>query len=179
MLFGVSKKIDGTLLLKHSDEYYYLEKSEDCVIGQWPSRISNYREIFGNVPDELENNVAELDKLRNLRNKVGHAFGRDIEESRKKGIRKIHPISRVSLKRLKKILGIVHEVVVGIDKHLLNDHIGDFETVYLYHNLRPSLSEKMHNHEMAISLKKEIGAEDAQPASKGYCKELVNYYESL
>jgi len=113
ILHNASKKIDGAIILKNSKKYTYSSYANKCIIGEWTKRISEFKNIFGNVPAELEHNVGELEKLRILRNNIGHAFGRDIDLSRKKGKRSIIQSERISLKHVKHFLKIVNTVVVG------------------------------------------------------------------
>ncbi|WP_133256884.1 hypothetical protein [Hymenobacter edaphi] len=179
ILHNASKKIDGAVILKNSRNYNYLYQASKCIIGEWSKRISEFKNIFGSAPTELEANVGELEKLRILRNNIGHAFGRDIEESRKKGSRSILPSDRISLKRVKEVLGVVNLVVLGIDKFLLTNHIGDYETLYHYHEVSEKISSGLTLNDKALLFKNSIGKAAAVPRSKDYCKEVVKYYEAL
>ncbi len=179
VLHNASKKTDGAVMLKHGKNYNYSYQANKCTIGDWPKRISEFRSIFGECPLVLDNNVGELDKLRILRNNVGHAFGRDIEESRKKGNRGLISSERISLKRTKEILGIIYTVVAGVDEFLLRNHIGEYEALYHYHELKKSMKPNLVVSQKAALFKKSIGQEGALPRSKSYCSELILYYEGL
>jgi len=179
ILHNATRKVDGAIMLKHGNNYNYSYQANKCIIGEWPKRISEFRNIFGQVPLTLENNVGELEKLRILRNNVGHAFGRDIDESRKKGSREIFPSERISLKRTKETLGIIHTVVAGIDDFLLRNHIGEYEALYHYHELKKSMKANLVLSQRAALFKKSIGQEGALPRSKSYCNEIIKYYENM
>jgi hypothetical protein len=179
ILHNASQKFDGAVILKHSDYYTYAFQANKCVIGEWNKRIAEFKSIFGGIAPELESNVGELEKMRILRNNIGHAFGRDIELSRKKGKRSIMQSERISLKRLKHLLKIVNIVVIGVDTYLLDNHIGDYEALYHYHEIKDSIPSNLTLVQRANLFKKSIGKEAATPRSKPYCQDLIRYYESL
>jgi hypothetical protein len=179
VLHNASRKIDGAVMLKHGKNYNYSYQASKCTVGQWSQRISEFRSIFGQVPTALNDNVGELEKLRILRNNVGHAFGRDIDKSRKKGNRTIIESERISLKRTKEILGITHIIVEGIDDFLLRNHIGEYEALYHYHELKKEMKSTLVLSQRAALFKKSIGKEGALPRSKSYCNELISYYENM
>lgn len=131
--FGVAKKIDGAMLLKHSTKYSFNERANEIIIGEWPQRISKFHSTFGHTPTTLRSSIGELEKMRVLRNKVGHAFGRDIDQSKRKGTIKTLDIERVSLKVLKKQLGLIYKCVKSMDKYMVENHIGSYEEIYYYH----------------------------------------------
>lgn len=181
VLYGAPKSIDGIYVLKHGD----IQKSNikthvtNCVKGDWPSRIAVYKSIFGAVPPILESSVSELESMRVLRNKIGHAFGRDIEQSRQKGIRRTALMEKLSFEKLNKYQRLAKKIAAAIDKHLLHEHIGDFETIYFYHQLAPSLPTHVHPNNRAISFKKALGRFGAQSVGKNFCYGMVMYYENL
>ncbi|PIB61903.1 hypothetical protein AOA60_09315 [Pseudomonas sp. 2822-17] len=181
VLYGASKSIDGIYVLKHGN----ILKSnigvhvKNCVKGDWSSRIAAYKSMFGTVPTVLESNISDLEAMRNLRNNIGHAFGRDIEDSRRKGIRRTAPMERLSFERLYKYQRLAKKIAGAIDKHLLHQHIGDFETIYFYHQMVPTLPTHVHPNSRAILFKKALGRFGAQSIGKNFCYGLVMYYESL
>ena len=81
-VFGDKDAFDGARLLKYNGElmeynnttypfYKYIEK---IVVGEWNNRVIGYKEIFGNIPEILNNNLGDLEKLRILRNNIAHYF---------------------------------------------------------------------------------------------------------
>lgn len=179
ILHNASKKIDGAIILKNSNNYTYAFQANKCVIGEWAKRLSEFKNIFQSAPAELEENIGELEKLRILRNNIGHAFGRDIDLARKKGRRNIIQSERITLKRIKHYLKIVNKVVVGVDTFMLDNHIGDYEALYHYHEINSTIRSDLSISQKAVIFKRSIGKEAAIPRSKAYCRELIMYYDSL
>ena len=67
----------------------------------------------------------------------------------------------------------------SIDRQLLVSNIGEFQAIRFYHQLFPSLRKDVHSSERAVVFKKEIGRFKAQAPGKLFCKELVQYYETV
>lgn len=181
VLFESSKSIDGISLIKNGAKKSKFQKDIITSItkGDWNSRISCYKITFGNVPDYLEKNIGELEKIRNLRNKIGHAFGRDIEGSRNHEVKEIQLIEKLTDKNLKKIQHIITNAARSIDEHLLTNHIGEYQRLLFYHKLLPSISSKQsHQSDIAVILKKELG-KYGDISGKLFCKGLVKYYEEI
>lgn len=175
-IHGATRKIDGVLLLKYSASYSDLSKQ--CTIGEWSKRTARYKALFNDTPPELKSNEGNLEKMRKLRNNIGHAFGRDIKKSREKGVKQIKAIETLSTKQLKEYLNVVYDVAVGIDRHLLKNHIGAYEIIYCFHKLKESFSSKHLSSERAAAIKKKVG-KDGPGISKAYSVKLVDYYDKL
>lgn len=185
-LYGVSKRIDGVEILKHSgnNAFDFEDKIISCTKGEWGSRTNSFIKIFGTAPSVLKDNISSLEKLRKLRNNVGHAFGREIEETKKHDI--IHAPKSAKLTKEKTIyyMKLIYAISKEIDKQLLVNHIGEYQIVHFYHSLKKSLSKgdpipkrELGNH-MAV-LKKQIGRFGDTPVGKNFCKEIIEYYEAL
>lgn len=126
---GFPIPVEGLTLLKQHVGVGF--NSEDFTKGTWDKRLSNYESAFGAAPKVLKSSVGELDKMREMRNKIAHEFGL---------VNVKHPygyLSRsssvVSQRRLKGWLSLVDEVVRGVDCHLSTSFVGDFETLELLH----------------------------------------------
>lgn len=178
VIHNVPGKIDGVVILKYSSEYNYDKHVNACITGDWPKRISEYTKLFKQVPTVLPAMIAELSELQKIRNRVGHSFGRDIKNSRTKGVRDTLAIERVSIPKLKSFLKVVYEAALIIDHHLCHTHIGDYETIFYYHQLRSTIRTNHLTREREAALKKNLG-KMATHAHKDYCRELVDYYEKL
>lgn len=180
VLFESSKSIDGIVLLKHNAKRNKFQEEIITSItkGDWNSRTSSFEKVFGQIPFELKNNIGNLEKIRTLRNKIGHSFGRDIEESRKHEVKDILQMEKLSDSKLKKYQYAILDSVKSIDKYLLLNHIGEFQRIAFYHRLYPTLKKELHRSERAIILKKELG-KYGDTSGKVFCKGLVNYYEEL
>lgn len=180
ILFNSSKSIDGLILLKKGATKSKIQ--DDVVIGitkgDWNSRVSTYKRIFTTVPKILEDNIGELEKIRNLRNKIGHAFGRDIEGSRNHEVKHINEMESLSDSKLSKYQHLILDIVSAIDKHLLENHIGEYQAIAYYHRIYPTLRQSSHQTERAKILKKQLGSA-GDLSAKEMCKGLVKYYEEL
>lgn len=180
VLFSSSKSIDGISLLKNGANKSKIEEDIIKAItkGDWNSRTSAFIRVFGSAPEVLKNNISELDKIRNIRNKVGHAFGRDIDESRNHEVKDILPIENLTPKKLKTCQYTILNVVKSIDAYLLNNHIGEFQAIAFYHRMFPGLRKDVHQNQRAVTLKKALG-KFGDTSGKEFCKGLVSYYEAL
>lgn len=180
ILLGASKSIDGTILLKKQplSKQVYENKIESCTKGTWGTRLAGFRNLFGTAPQIMIDEIGSLDKIRNIRNNVGHAFGRDIKEAHNFVVNKIRPMETIGLDRVIKYLKITYDVAKSIDSYLLNNHIGEFQTILAYHDLYQRLDKNIHITNRANSFKKHYGPIDSLVGKK-FCKGLACYYESI
>lgn len=178
VLFKSSKSIDGAFLLKHGGEKFPFEQEilTSFTKGDWNSRKNAFHVYFDFVPTVISNNIGELEKIRNLRNKIGHAFGRDIDESRNTEVKDILPMESLSNTKFIKIRKLIWQCVNDIDDYLLNNHIGEYQVVRFYHSIAHQLSGTLGIKTMA--LKKKIGT-FGDLSGKKYCKGLIEYYDKL
>lgn len=179
VLLGATKTIDGAKLLKHNQLQpdVYKNQLKKCVEGKWSERISAIKKLFGTYPTILDTNKAELDAMRLMRNKVGHAFGRDIEAARDfTKITKQVP-ERVSVERLKKWMKCAFDVAGAVDTFLLDNHIGEYQSILAYHENKASWDAKTSTEKVG-AFKQMYGATDHQ-IGKRFCAELIDYYNSL
>ncbi|MDR5045735.1 MULTISPECIES: hypothetical protein [Bacillus cereus group] len=181
VLFGTPRRIDGIEIIKFGNEKpsNFDKLVVGCTKGTWESRLNTYERLFGTVPQYLRDNIGELEKIRNIRNEVAHAFGRDIDESRKNGEVTTLPIKKLSRRNFIKLQTVTWRTAKEIDNHLYREHIGDYQSLLFYHNMYLGLNHQVHPSQRAMQFKKKIGQHGDIPASKKYCKELVEYYESL
>lgn len=141
---GFPKIVDGAQLLKYG--VAMPKRDVRCLtVGEWPQRISAYRELFGTVPPNLENSVGELEVIRKTRNKAAHALGVDdgFDACPRTGsvvtpllveARRPHLTRRASISeaRLTRLMGVVQSVADAIDDHLLGEYIGAYEVLAIY-----------------------------------------------
>lgn len=181
ILYGTPHRIDGIEIVKYGnrDKFDFTDKVISCTKGNWQSRTNSYKSIFGTLPSVLEKNISELDKIRNIRNDVAHAFGRDIEESRRRMEVTTLPILKLSDKRLNEIFILTKEIAKVVDEHLLNAHIGEYQMLLYYHELYPSLNKKCHSSERARTFRKIYGGHLNFPAGRKFTRGLVEYYENI
>jgi hypothetical protein len=180
LLFDSPKSIDGIALLKKGGKRnkFHEDIITSLTKGDWNMRLSAFKKTFGSAPAQLTSNVSDLEKIRKLRNKIGHAFGRDIDASRNHEVKTVIAMERLTEKKLKDFRYKILSTAKGIDKFLLKNHIGDFQGIALYHRIYPSLRKDVHPSERAMIFKKRIG-QFGDTSGKEYCKELVKYYEGL
>ena len=177
LIYSIPKKIDGIMVLKHgtNDEYSFFEKSELITKGTWQQRISNYSKIFGSVPDILSSSIADLEKMRKIRNNVAHAFGRDIDKTRARDTIEMLPIERITEVRLQKYMKLIRQISKAIDFQLFNNHIGEFELIHFYHKNKDEFKTENKIQE----LKTKINSLYTENRNHKFCKELIEYYEEL
>jgi hypothetical protein len=181
VLLGMPKAVDGAHLRK-----YAVKRSpqadiqiESCTKGDWSSRLSSLDRIFGNLPSNIRQFHSGLEEIRGIRNRFGHAVGRDIDASRIHGNIEVAPMESVSRARVNRLGAATWGFARELDRHLLSRHIGDFEAVNYYAELFPSQLTHVPLGQRAVNLKKSIGKFGAGLRGKLYCNGLVTYWESL
>jgi hypothetical protein len=178
ILFGATKSLDGAKLLKigaagvATDSYVV-----SCTKGEWVSRISSIERIFGPTSATLKGKIPILDKIRIIRNSVGHAFGREIKAAQYHGLREVQSMARVSLEQAFSYTTICRDVARDIDRLLLRESIGDFEMIRFLHAHHKDMVSAPIGERM-MKLKKAIG-KHAQPRGKTYLKGLLEYWDQL
>lgn len=183
--FNATRKIDGIEIIKNSEQYpFELEdKIISCTKGDWSSRVSNFEKIFTFTPTILKNNISSLDKIRRLRNDIGHAFGREIDKSRNHNVLALVETQTIKQEKIIEYLKLLFAIARGIDKQLMSNNIGEYQVLYFFHRLTPFLkddqnsSRKIGNH--ATLLKKELSKFGDNRVGKLFCRGLVQYYYDL
>ena len=177
-LLGASKSIDGAKLLKNGSLNAGVYESHiiACTKGTWGSRLNAFERLFGTAPLSYRNGLSALERMRKLRNNLGHAFGRDIDAAKDFTFNQKKPADRIQLTTLIKYLELAYKIVQDIDEFLLNDHIGEFQAIYAYHQHRKEFTGA--ETDKALKLKQYYGSHDQQ-VGKVFCKGLVRYYEGL
>lgn len=178
VLLGSTVRIDGAKLLKEGiiDSAVYAKQIEACTKGEWSKRLVAFEKLFGTAPESYRKGISTLDRMRKLRNNLGHAFGRDIDASKDFSFNEKRPADKISLPTLVKYLEKAFNIVLDIDDYLLEKHIGEFQAIYTYHQHRNEFAGA--GLDKALKLKQFYGEHD-QSVGKAFCKGLVRYYESL
>jgi len=140
LILGVGRSIDGAVVLKHRrpSVFNVAQQIDACTRGDWSSRLDAFEKLFGKCPTEFRSSHSALEELRSIRNRIGHAFGRDIDTARLHGVLNTIPMERLSRERTLKLRQAVWLAAKSVDRFLLQSHIGDFEAVRFYHHLYPS-----------------------------------------
>lgn len=182
---GFPKRVDGLMLLKHGHSMASFT-TESITKGDWSTRISQYKKLFGTVPKGLTNAHSELDQIRILRNSVAHRFGFDDDDDL---FLKIGSLPKgLSQDRLIKWFGTIDGVASAVEAHLRDSFIGDYETLRLFHLWQDNPNELMRrtgvsfNHKnlsTQIGFRKFIGKYSNQYPGTDYCREVEAFYKSL
>jgi hypothetical protein len=180
VLIGAPKTIDGAKLLKHGKAgvFHAAEYVDACTRGDWSARLDAFERMFGRCSTFRESH-AQLEDIRLIRNRFGHAFGRDIDQARLPGTLKKLPMENLSREKAQNLREKVLTIVKSVDRYLLENHMGDYEAVRFYSKIYPDLHKHVNKSQRAVYLKKQIGQFGAIPRGKIYCKGLVDYWEGL
>lgn len=181
LVFGCPHTIDGILLKKKKIQIKkeeIIQKILSCTKGDWNSRLSGLQALFGTLPPAINDSISDLEKIRNLRNDFGHAFGRDIEKAQSYDMVDIFPMQRLNIGKFQKYRIIICKFVQQLDSFLMNNHIGNFEPLLYYHDLYDSIKDKGKGDRM-LALKKGLGGEVNTLITKDQCRAIIKYYESL
>lgn len=181
LVYGCPHVIDGIKLKKmnvliRKDEVE--QKIISCTKGDWNSRIVYLQRLFADIPNILISSISDLEKIRLLRNDVGHAFGRDIENAHKYDAIKITPMRRISIGSFNKYRFLINRIVKELDKFLMARHIGNFEPLLHYYQIYESIKDEDKGTKM-IKLKKSLGSEVETLITKEQCRGIIKYYEAL
>lgn len=177
LIVGASHHIDGIRQLKLGtviDNKITEMHLINCTKGTWQSRISAINSLFGYSFNSLSNHCGELEKLREIRNNVGHAFGRSINLSQNYGSPTMLPMNRVSEATVKKYFKIINEVVRELDCYLMQNHIGNFQEFHYLHNKYLGLALPDEN-----TFRAELTAHAKEIYSSQFCKWVILYYDNL
>jgi hypothetical protein len=171
---GKSKAIEGVTWLKKGIKDDSEPLVVSCIKGDWYARINGFRRLFASVPPLMEAKKHELDKLRVLRNKVGHSYGRnlsiDVLETA------VPSMERLSEERLKDCLELVFAVAKDTDSFLLGNHIGSFEELLYFHGWRQTLKGTCRLDEGKHLQKALNQLYFGRGLNRSYCDDLVSFY---
>lgn len=181
VLINSSKSVDGVRYLKQKKTVRPLGDDHIVAItkGEWNKRIAVFQKLFGNLPDASIKDLPVLESLRKVRNQIGHSYGRDISKSRSFEIKDKLPLNGVSDENLLKYFSVVYKFAVCVDKLLMDNHIGEYQTILLYHNFYFQMHPVGVPSERANSFRKYHGKNYYPYVTKSFCLDLVNYYHSL
>ncbi|WP_156926949.1 hypothetical protein [Azospirillum halopraeferens] len=174
---GKTRIIDGVHWVKVGIREDNTSLVNSCTKGEWPKRASNYKNIFGVVPEVINKNIGELESIRKFRNSVGHSFGRPLSRFRDPLVMSFDNTERISEKRMQRWLGLIDDIALSVDQHLVH-HIGEFEAVWLFHRMDVS-GETRGDGGRARPLSKKLGQMFSGGPGIGFCRQLVSYYDGL
>lgn len=181
IIVGASHHIDGVRQLKFAssiDNKIVDMHLINCTKGTWQSRIAAISSLFGYNFTSLSNYCGDLEKLREIRNNVGHAFGRSISLSQNYGSPAMIPMINVSENTVKKYFKIIPSVIREIDLYVMQNHIGNFQEFHFLHHrvvkAVPPISPIVGN-----VLQTDLSSHAKEVYSLQFCNWLISYYNSL
>jgi len=174
---GKTKAIDGIILYKIGIQEDYQNEIKDCIVGDWPKRNATFKRIFGSSPLVLEDNLSLLETIRELRNGVGHAFGRDPDAYEDQIGIFDPPMSRLPHETMIKYISILDDISKAVDNQLLQNHIGNFELLQLLHTWKQATSFRTIK-ELSNGFNDYLKREGICSPTKHFCESLVSYYNS-
>ena len=178
LLFNAPQSVDGAKLLKYGRASIDTSSHvTNCTKGDWSARFSALEKLFGPLDVRVRTHHAKLEELRNIRNRVGHAFGRDIDNARNHGVRAFHEMERLSKEKANGYSRICRTVARELDRHILQRHVGDFETIRFFASHHQDRTGTVM--QRAIALKTAVGRIGAQPRGKVHCAGLIEYWDAL
>ena len=176
--------VDGIFLLKSrvnygdiSDKnYQFTNEVDEICKGDWTKRFAVFEKYFGALPKSITDMTAELDKLRVMRNNIGHYIGRAKENISAQIY--LSPVSatRVSHNRVLKAFGIYFNVAKELDGYLKTKYIGSYDIIKLYLQLvSAGTLVSIGLGERARELQKYLGKEGLALAGNEYYRNIVGY----
>ncbi len=175
--------VDGWFLLRKNREYgdygskgYQFEEEIDSVCqGDWTSRVIAYTRYFGHIPLS-EQEISELDDLRQKRNLVGHYFGRARQKYEIPLYFEPNPVQRVSHDKLIKYFTLVYESAVKIDKHLHQNFVGSYDIIkYYYAHSKSQDNVNATAGDHARELRKMLGGLGLTSVGAEYYRNIISY----
>lgn len=186
-IIGASKSIDGMYLKKYNK--HKLEHDDyviGCVKGTWLSRINNLEKIFNSTFFIIRDNLKHLERLRNTRNDVAHAFGRSLKDIENYEVVNSYNLPRMTYERLIKYQSLIFKIVETLDEYLLKNHIGQYQLLLYYSQWRmkkyPNYNFSFNNLQIqyyGANFRKDFGQYREIATTKNFVKELIHYYENL
>lgn len=177
ILISSSKAVDGICLAKRGSLPAINKHLESVTSGTWQARTNAYKKLFGKIPEELSNSVGELSKLQKLRNGVGHAFGRYIDESRSPRQMRTLALQRLSEHRFLEWLKLVDDCVDAIEEHLRISHIGSVEVLLGYQEWDKKFPLGHMTEEKAF--RAQFPHDQGSPPSAKYFLAAIKFYKEL
>jgi hypothetical protein len=171
--FGASRSLDGTALLKQGTEIDYEADQKLLTRDVWSKRAANFKRIFNATENSVMFPIAKLEKMRELRNEFAHGFGRSLDVPEPSDL--LDRLSgKITQSTLLGYLAVLSKSATAIDRYLMENFIGSFEILHLYHVWQASNPAAT-----AREFKKYLIASGFPNANVPYCKGLIAYYETI
>ena len=174
---GLSRQLDGVKLLKLNHELPNDIYVNNCASGDWNKRVRQINTIFSSGTP-LNVNMLELNKLRRLRNSVGHSFGRSSNTKSNVYSGLAIQSERLAEDRLKKWLKLIEETAIQIDEKLCRNYVGAFEFSLLYHLTRDELRKGKYGKKPVEGALAMMAVEKYnRRGTRNFCKDVIEHYE--
>lgn len=134
VLLGKSRTVNGVHFLKNNYKINGLNTVDNFTKGTWPSRYKQLKKYFVFFSEIDEQKINALEKIRIIRNKIAHRFGRDFVTDMAHFTRQSEVSVRLSENKLKEYLGIIKDTAEIIDLNLYKNHVVNFEIILYWHN---------------------------------------------
>lgn len=181
ILIHASRSLDGVSLLKTKRiDHELIDNARKTITkGTWEKRIAGFDVLFGGHPAELDIYLLDLEELRQKRNSVGHAFGRDINKARRFEEIKPLPLDGIKQEKLIHFFDVTLKVSSAIDKYLLDNHIGEYQALFSFHVFYThNQGKKWDDKSMAKAFRKHF-SKSSLPIGKQFFVELVEFYKNV
>lgn len=177
--YGNPRALDGVCLIKGGVELPYEDVVQGLTKGDWNSREAKFCTVFGVGLLEVRDKKSELEAIRKTRNEFAHGFGRNLAIPEPGDLTRSSS-SKLTEENLKKYLGIISSAAKSIDRYLMDNHIGFFEVIKVYHSnanmLRADADQT--NRPIEESLKRHIYEKFGITASPKFCRQLILHYDN-
>lgn len=181
VLINSSRSLDGVKLLKSNRLDYAIIKNarQGITKGTWGERKKAFQKLFGGRPVELSQYEADLEKLRNKRNSVGHAFGRNIDKARRFEQITPLPIDGISQKNLIRFFDVTWKVANAVDKYLMDNHIGEYQALFSFHVFFTHNQDKKWDDKSMAKEFRKVYLQSNMPLGKEFFVDLVDFYKNI
>lgn len=182
ILIKSPNSVDGVKLIKQGvslDAEMMKTLETNCTKGDWQSRINALQKLFPYFPSEFLDNISDLEKIRIMRNKVGHAFGRDIDESRNYAVTQIQPMEKLTVQRFMKWQYLIRDLACKLDIMAMKQHIGNFQPLLHCHEQQNVLLQLPNKQARMKSLKSSLSTQTRFTLPEDFCYWVLTYYENI
>lgn len=188
VIFHDPDSVDGLQLLQRSLSYGDNSRNNEHAVfasrinhiceGDWEQRIKRFEDYFGQIPETFKKKKSDLEKMRKLRNKIAHQFGREDDSYEMPLLFDSKEAIRVSHDRLLKLFQLVDEIVECLDNYLKDNFIGSYDIIKLFYeeyvSRKVSISPLM---KPSKALQEYLGKHGHNfEGKKAFCQNMMNYY---
>lgn len=179
LLIGKTRVANGVHFLKNGIKIKGLEIIEKFTKGTWNSRYKYLKDYFVFDTEIDKDKINDLEKIRKLRNKIAHRFGRDFVTDLNHFTKPAESPERISEARLKTYLKTINETALFLDSNIYKNHVANFEIILFWHNWDKKEKHKSWGNwtdarKLKYGLMKHI---NGQYVSTKQIAPIVKYYE--